>query len=67
MITDITVKLQRLLDGYLDQDVDKEVYRTEKSKLLSEKKSLEEEISRNQKYLVINKSRNIGSNRCQSG
>ena len=48
MITDITVKLQRLLDGYLDQDMDKEVYRAEKSKLLSEKKSLEEEISRNQ-------------------
>ena len=48
MITDITVKLQRLLDGYLDQDIEKEVYRAEKAKLLSEKKSLEEEISRNQ-------------------
>ena len=48
MITDITAKLQRLLDGYLDQDIDKEIYRAEKSKLLSEKKSLEEEISRNQ-------------------
>ena len=48
MITDITAKLQRLLDGYLDQDIDKESYRAEKSKLLSEKKSLEEEISRNQ-------------------
>ena len=48
MITDITAKLQRLLDGYLDQDIDKEVYRAEKSKLLFEKKSLEEEISRNQ-------------------
>ena len=47
-IQDIVVKLQRLLDGYLDQDIDKEVYRAEKSKLLSEKKSLEEEISRNQ-------------------
>ena len=47
-IKDITVKLQRLLDGYLDQDVEKEIYRTEKAKLLSEKKSLEEEISRNQ-------------------
>ena len=42
------MKLQRLLDGYLDQDVEKEIYRTEKAKLLSEKKSLEEEISRNQ-------------------
>ncbi len=48
MITDITAKLQRLLDGYLDQDVDKETYRSKKAKLLSEKKSLEEEISRNQ-------------------
>ena len=47
-IKDITTKLQRLLDGYLDQDIDKEIYRLEKSKLLSEKKSLEEEISRSQ-------------------
>ena len=45
-IRTITEKLQRLLDGYLDQDVEKEVYRAEKAKLLSEKKSLEEEISR---------------------
>ncbi len=44
-IQDIVVKLQRLLDGYLDQDVDKEVYRIEKAKLLSEKKSLEEQVS----------------------
>ncbi len=44
-IKDISVKLQRLLDGYLEQDIDKEVYRCEKAKLLSEKKSLEEEIS----------------------
>jgi hypothetical protein len=44
-IKDITVKLERLLEGYLDQDIDKETYREEKAKLLSEKKSLEEEIS----------------------
>ncbi len=44
-IQDIVVKLQRLLDGYLEQDVEKEVYRTEKAKLLSEKKSLEEQIT----------------------
>ena len=43
-LKDIMVKLQRLLDGYLDQDVEKEVYREEKAKLLSEKKSLEEQI-----------------------
>jgi hypothetical protein len=47
-IQDIVVKLQRLLDGYLDQDIEKEIYRSEKSKLLSEKKSLETEISRSE-------------------
>ena len=47
-IKDITTRLQRLLDGYLDQDIDNEVYRAEKAKLLSKKKSLEEEISRSQ-------------------
>ena len=45
MIADIVVKLQRLLDSYLEQDVEKEVYRAEKAKLLSEKKSLEEQIT----------------------
>ena len=44
-ICDITEKLQRLLDGYLEQDIDKEDYREQKGKLLSEKKSLEEQIS----------------------
>ncbi len=39
----ITEKLQRLLDGYLEQDIDRDIYRIEKSKLLSEKKSLEEQ------------------------
>ena len=39
----INAKLQRLLDGYLEQDIDREIYRTEKTKLLSEKKSLEEQ------------------------
>ena len=47
-IKDITAQLQRLLEGYLDQDIEKEIYRAEKAKLLSEKKSLEEEISKNQ-------------------
>ena len=47
-IQDIVMKLQRLLDGYLDQDIEKEIYRSEKSKLLSEKKSLEAEISRSE-------------------
>jgi hypothetical protein len=44
-IEKIQIKLQRLLDGYLEQDIDREIYREEKAKLLSEKKSLEENIS----------------------
>ena len=44
-LKDITVKLERLLNGYLEQDIEKEIYRLEKARLLSEKKSLEEEIS----------------------
>ena len=43
-IKSIEVKLQRLLNGYLDQDIEKEIYRAEKGKLLLQKKSLEEEI-----------------------
>ncbi len=42
-ISNISVRLQRLLDGYLEQDIEREIYRTEKAKLLSEKKSLEEQ------------------------
>ena len=37
-------KLELLLNGYLDQVIDREDYRFQKGKLLSEKKSLEEEI-----------------------
>jgi hypothetical protein len=44
-IFEIQTKLQRLLDGYLEQDIEQEIYRIEKAKLLSEKKSLEEKIS----------------------
>ena len=39
----INIKLQRLLDGYLEQDIEREIYREQKAKLLSEKKSLEEQ------------------------
>ena len=42
----IQTKLQRLLDGYLEQDIEREVYRLEKAKLLSEKKSLDEKMAR---------------------
>jgi len=41
-INEIQIKLQRLLDGYLEQDIEREIYREEKAKLLLEKKSLEE-------------------------
>ena len=44
-IENIKIKLQRLLDGYLEQDIEVELYRSEKAKLLSEKKTLEEKIS----------------------
>jgi site-specific DNA recombinase len=43
-ISSLSQKLERLLNGYLDQMIDKEDYRLQKGKLLSEKKSLEEEI-----------------------
>ena len=43
-IQSIKIKLQRLLDGYLEQDIEQQTYRIEKAKLLSEKKSLEEQI-----------------------
>jgi site-specific DNA recombinase len=42
-IKTISLKLQRLLGGYLEQDIEQEIYRVEKAKLLSEKKSLEEQ------------------------
>ena len=41
----IATKLQRLLGGYLEQDIDREIYRTEKAKFLSEKKSLKEQMT----------------------
>ncbi len=45
-ITTINTRLQILLDGYLDQDIEKEVYRVEKAKYMSTKKTLEEDIIR---------------------
>jgi len=41
----ISQKLERLLNGYLDQIIDEQDYRLQKSKLLSEKKSLQEEMT----------------------
>ena len=42
----INDKLQRLLDGYLDQLIDQEVYKVEKNKLVGQKQSLEEKLAR---------------------
>ncbi|KKR09950.1 MAG: hypothetical protein UT37_C0007G0001, partial [Parcubacteria group bacterium GW2011_GWA2_39_18] len=44
-ISSLSEKLERLLTGYLDQVIDQPDYCLQKAKLLSEKKSLEEEIS----------------------
>src|SRR3989344_9630894 len=44
-IRGISQKLQRLLSAYLDQDIERESYRSEKANLLSRKKSLEEKIA----------------------
>ena len=43
-IETIKIKLQRLLDGYLEQDIERETYLEKKAKFMSEKKSLEEKI-----------------------
>ncbi len=43
-ISSLSEKLERLLTGYLDQVIDQPDYCLQKAKLLSEKKSLEEEI-----------------------
>jgi DNA invertase Pin-like site-specific DNA recombinase len=44
-ISSLSKKLERLLNGYLDQVIDEQDYRLQKGKLLFSKKSLEEEIS----------------------
>ena len=44
-ISDISEKLERLLTGYLDQVIDQVDYTSQKAKLLSEKKSLQEEMT----------------------
>lgn len=45
-IATITAKLQRLLDAYLDQTIDQDVYRIKQNALMSEKKTLEEQINK---------------------
>jgi len=60
----IQTKLQRLLDGYLEQDIEREIYRVKKAKLLSEKKSLEEQMARIEQKRT---SGLAGSNRWRNG
>ena len=43
-ISELKAKLQRLLDSYLDQDIEREVYLENKANLMSQKKTLEEKI-----------------------
>ena len=45
-ICNLQSKLQRLLDSYLDQDIDQPTYRKKQAELMSEKKSLEEQIGK---------------------
>ena len=43
-IKSINTKLQRLLDSYLEQDIEREIYLKKKAEFMLEKKSLEEQI-----------------------
>ena len=43
-ISTITTKLQRLLDSYLDQDIEKDIYRKKKQDFMVKKSTLEESI-----------------------
>ncbi len=45
-IGNLQSKLQRLLDSYLDQDIDQSTYKAKQAELMSEKKSLEEQIGK---------------------
>jgi hypothetical protein len=45
-ISNLQSKLQRLLDSYLDQDIDQPTYRAKQAELMSEKKSLEERVGK---------------------
>jgi site-specific DNA recombinase len=43
-VAGLQVKLKRLLDSYLDQDIDQSTYRAKQAELMSEKKTIEEQI-----------------------
>ena len=44
-VAHLSGKLQRLLDSFLDELIDRQTYLANKAELMSEKKSLEEQIS----------------------
>ena len=50
-VEELDTRLKRLLNMYLDQDIEQEKYRPEKAKLLSEKRSLTEQITRMERTL----------------
>ena len=43
-IVQLSSKLQRLLDSYLDGDVERELYQAKRAEILGEKKRLQEQI-----------------------
>ncbi len=43
-IAQLSEKMQRLLDGYLDGDIERELYQDKRAEILGQKKRLEEEI-----------------------
>jgi site-specific DNA recombinase len=45
-IAQLSAKLQRLLDSYLDQDIDRETYISKKTEIMSQKKDFEEKLSK---------------------
>ena len=45
-IAQLSAKLQRLLDSYLDQDIDRETYTSKKAEIMSQKKGFEEKLSK---------------------
>ncbi len=49
-IEQIDVKLKLLLDSYIDQIIDKESFQEKKFELVSQKKTIEEQIINNKKY-----------------
>ena len=60
-IEKINLRLQKLLDSFLDEIIDREAYVAEKAKMMSQKKTLEEQISR------LSQGRADGSNLCKIG